>query len=201
MVENPRAGATASTALDTAGAILGERAGNISFLTDGLWNNDTFTGGVLQNLTQDTIEQFEVIATGYAAEFGQGSGGVVNVITKSGTNQVSGSSFSFIRNDAFDASNVEGEDAPELARYNLCFTIGGPVVENRDWDFASFEYVREDRESLFPQDIPSALEAQEDFTRQPERRDQRLFGKYARNLGTPHLLSAVGSWETLDQRN
>ena len=158
VVENPRAGATASTALDTTGAILGERAGNISFLTDGLWNNDTFTGGVLQNLTQDTIEQFEVIATGYAAEFGQGSGGVVNVITKSGTNQVSGSGFSFIRNDAFDASNVEGEDAPELARYNLGFTIGGPVVENRDWYFASFEYVSEDRESLFPQDIPSALD-------------------------------------------
>ena len=201
VVENPRAGSTASMALDTTGAILGERAGNISFLTDGLWNNDTFTGGVLQNLTQDTVEQFEVIATGYAAEFGQGSGGVVNVITKSGTNQVSGSGFSFIRNDAFDASNVEDEDAPELARYNLGFTIGGPVVENRDWCFASFEYVSEDRESLFPQDIPSALEAQEDFTRQPERRDQRLFGKYTRRLDAPHLLSVVGSWETLDQRN
>ena len=125
VVENPRAGPTASTALDTTGAILGERAGNISFLTDGLWNNDTFTGGVLQNLTQDTIEQFEVIATGYAAEFGQGSGGVVNVITKSGTNQVSGSGFSFIRNDAFDASNVEGEDAPELARYNPALRSAG----------------------------------------------------------------------------
>ena len=124
VVENPRAGATASTALDTTGAILGERAGNISFLTDGLWNNDSFNGGVLQNLTQDTVEQFEVIAAGYAAEFGQGSGGVVNVITKSGTNQVSGSGFTFIRNDALDASNVDGDDPPELARFNVGFTVG-----------------------------------------------------------------------------
>ena len=93
VVENSRAGATAQTALDTTGAILGERAGNISFLTDGLWNNNAFSGGVLQNLTQDTVEQFEVIAAGYAAEFGQGSGGVVNVITKSGTNQISGNGF------------------------------------------------------------------------------------------------------------
>ena len=75
-------------------------------------------------MTQDTVEQFEVIAAGYAAEFGQGSGGVVNVITKSGTNQVSGSGFTFIRNDALDASNVDGDDPPELARFNVGFTVG-----------------------------------------------------------------------------
>ena len=201
VVENARAGSTAPMALDTTGAILGERAGNISFLIDGLWNNDTFTGGVLQNLTQDTVEQFEVIATGYAAEFGQGAGGVVNVITRSGTNQLSGSGFSYIRNDAFDGSNVEGEDPPELALYNVGLTLGGPIVENRDWFFGSFEYVSEDRAALFPQDIPAALAAQEDFTRQPKRRDQRLFGKYTRRVGAPHLLNVLGSWETLDQRN
>ena len=170
-------------------------------MTDGLWNNNSFNGGVLQNLTQDTVEQFEVIAAGYAAEFGQGSGGVVNVITKSGTNQVSGSGFTFIRNDALDASNVEGADPPELARFNVGFTVGGPVVENRDWYFASFEHVSEDRQSLFPQDVPAVLAAQEDFTRQPESRDQRYFGKYTRRLGSDDQLSVLGSWEQLDQRN
>ena len=48
-----------TSGLDTSGAILGERAGNTSFVMDGLWNNNTFGGGVLQNLTQDTVEQFE----------------------------------------------------------------------------------------------------------------------------------------------
>ena len=201
VVENGRAGAPATGGLDTSGAILGERAGNTSFVMDGLWNNNTFGGGVLQNLTQDTVEQFQVIAAGYTAEFGQGSGGVVNVITKSGTNQVSGSGFTFVRDDAMDSSNVEDDEPPELSRYNVGFTIGGPVVENRDWYFGSFEYVSEDRASLFPADIPSALSAQEDFTRQPELRDQRLFGKYTRRLGTAHQLNVLTSWEQLDQRN
>ena len=124
-----------------------------------------------------------------------------NVITRSGTNQLCGSGFSFIRNDALDASNIEGDPPPELAHYNIGFTVGGPVVENRDWYFASFEYVSENRASLFPQDIPAALAAQEDFSRQPERRNQRLFGKYTRRVGTSHLVNAVGSWETLDLRN
>ena len=201
VVENSRAGATAQTALDTTGAILGERAGNISFLTDGLWNNNAFSGGVLQNLTQDTVEQFEVIAAGYAAEFGQGSGGVVNVITKSGTNQVSGNGFGFFRNDALDASNVDGDDPPELTRANVGATVGGPIVENRDWFFASFEHVSEDRQALFPQDVPAVLAAQEDFTRRPESRDHRYFGKYTRRLGSDNRLSVLGSLGQLDRRN
>jgi outer membrane receptor protein involved in Fe transport len=201
VVENSRAGATAQTSLDTTGAILGERAGNISFLTDGLWNNNAFSGGVLQNLTQDTVEQFEVIAAGYAAEFGQGSGGVVNVITKSGTNQVSGNGFGFFRNDALDASNVDGDDPPELARANVGATVGGPIVENRDWFFASFEHVSEDRQALFPQDVPAVLAAQEDFTSQPESRDHRYFGKYTRRLGSDNQLSVLGSLGQLDRRN
>jgi len=201
VVENSRAGATAQTSLDTTGAILGERAGNISFLTDGLWNNNAFSGGVLQNLTQDTVEQFEVIAAGYAAEFGQGSGGVVNVITKSGTNQVSGNGFGFFRNDALDASNVDGDDPPELARANVGATVGGPIVENLDWFFASFEHVSEDRQALFPQDVPAVLAAQEDFTSQPESRDHRYFGKYTRRLGSDDQLSVLGSLGQLDRRN
>ena len=201
VVNNAGAGAAAPSSLDTSGAILGERAGNASFLLDGLWNNNAFGGGVLQNLTQDTVEQFEVIATGYAAEFGQGSGGVINVITKSGTNTLSGSGFSFIRNDAMDAANVDGEDAPDLTRYNVGFTVGGPIRENRDWFFGSLEFVSEDRQSLFPQDIPPALAAQEDFSRQPELRDNRVFGKYTRDLGFGGRLHAFASWEQLDQRN
>ena len=205
VVNNAGAGAAAPSSLDTSGAILGERAGNASFLLDGLWNNNAFGGGVLQNLTQDTVEQFEVIATGYAAEFGQGSGGVINVITKSGTNTMSGSGFSFIRNDAMDAANVDGEDAPDLTRYNVGFTVGGPIRENRDWFFGSLEFVSEDRQSLFPQDIPPALAAQEDFSRQPELRDNRVLrdehGKYTRDLGFGDRLHAFASWEQLDQRN
>ena len=75
VVVNAPTGQTGQTGRDTNGAIFGERAGNTSYLVDGLWNNDGFLGGPLQSLTQDAVQQFEVIAAGYAAEFGQGSGG------------------------------------------------------------------------------------------------------------------------------
>ena len=201
VVVNPVAVTTAASDQDTSGAILGERAGNASFLIDGLWNNDGFQGGALQNLTQDSVHQFEVIATGYAAEFGQGSGGVVNVITKSGTNQVSGNGFLFTRNDALDASNVDGEAPPELSRYDMGVTIGGPVERDRAWYFGSFEHISEDRESLFPEDIPAELAAQEDFSQQPETRDDRLFGKYTRRFSLQHQMQTQGAWERLDQQN
>ena len=75
---------------DTRGAIFGERGGNTAFLIDGFENNDDVRGGVFQNYTQDAIQEFEVISAGYKAEFGRGSGGVVNVITKSGGNDLTG---------------------------------------------------------------------------------------------------------------
>ena len=186
---------------DTSGAILGERAGNASFLIDGLWNNDGFQGGALQNLTQDSVQEFEVVAAGYAAEFGQGSGGVINVITKSGTNQVGGNGFLFTRNDALDASNVDNEAPPALSRYDVGVTVGGPLEQDRAWYFGSFEHISEDRESLFPQDIPAELAAQEDFSQQPETRNDRLFGKYTRRLALQHEMQILGGWERLDQRN
>ena len=100
-----------------------------------------------------------------------------------------------------DASNVDGDDPPELTRANVGATVGGPIVENRDWFFASFEHVSEDRQALFPQDVPAVLAAQEDFTRQPESRDHRYFGKYTRRLGSDNQLSVLGSLGQLDRRN
>jgi len=201
VVVNDRAGAAALSDRDTRGAILGERAGNVSFLIDGLWNNDDVRGGVLQGLTQDTVQEFEVVATGYKAEFGRGSGGVVNVITKAGSNQLSGTSLFFVRNDAWDASNVADQEAPELTRYNPGFTIGGPVTENRSWYFASYEHVTEDRESLFPPNIPDVLTKDEDFSQKPEVRHHRLFGKYTRRLTPSHDLRIVGGWEDVEHRH
>ncbi len=77
--------------------------------------------------TQDSIQEFEVITTGYEAEFGRAQGGVINIITRSGTNRISGSAFGFFRDDSLDSSNVEGQDAPTLERQQWGGTIGGPI--------------------------------------------------------------------------
>jgi hypothetical protein len=179
---------------DTNGSILGERAGNAAFLIDGLENNDDFHGGVFQNFTQDAIQEFEVISAGYKAEFGRGSGGIVNVVTKSGSNGFHGNAFFFLRNDALDSSNVPNEEPPKLDRYDWGGTFGGPIRQDKAWFFGSVERVDETRGAIFPPDIPPSLEAGEDFSRQPETADTRAFGKYTQRLNDKNDLRGSLSW-------
>src|SRR5205823_3432290 len=86
--------------------IFGERAGAVSYLVDGAENNDPVNGGALLRFTQDSIKEFEVITTGYEAEFGRAQGGVANIVTRSGTNGIDGRAFWFARNDRLDSSNI-----------------------------------------------------------------------------------------------
>ena len=143
-----------------------------------LAGTSTFRHTTIRLNTEDATQELEVISAGYKAEFGRGSGGVVNVLTKSGTDDTAGSAFFFLRDDALDASTVEGQDPPELQRYNYGFTLGGPVIRERAWYFGSFEHFREERASIFPPNIPASLAAGEDFSRQPTNTSLRLFGKY-----------------------
>ena len=108
-------------------SFFGERGTAVSFLVDGAENNDPLQGGSALRYTQDSVREFEVVTTGYEAEFGRAQGGVVNVITRSGTNRLDGRAFWFLRDDALDASNVEGQDAPKLSRDQWGGTVGGPI--------------------------------------------------------------------------
>lgn len=186
---------------DTRGAMLGERAGNAAFLIEGHENSNDFHGGVFLDYNQDSIQEFEVIQTGYKAEFGRGSGGIINVITKSGTNDLAGSGFFFVRNDALDSSNVEGEEAPKLRRFDAGFTLGGPLAEDKSWFFGSVEHIVEDRAALFPQDIPDLLAAAEDFSRQPESTNTRIFGKWTLRVNDRNDLRADVGWSRVEGLN
>jgi len=186
---------------DTRGSVFGERAGNTAFLIDGVENTDDFHGGVFQAFTQDAVQEFEVIEAGYKAEFGRGSGGIVNVLTKNGGPTISGSGFFFLRNDALDASSVAGAKPPALSRYNWGATIGGPVTTDRSWFFGSLEQVRETRQALFPPNIPDTLKASEDFSRTPETINYRTFGKYNRRVTPSQDFRGELSWTRLDLHN
>src|SRR5215510_16197614 len=106
----------ANTGSDNATPVLGERSGNNNFLIDGQPNKNTVDGGAAAQFNQETIAEFQVLTAGYKAEFGQASGAIVNVITRSGGNGYHGVGSFFHRNDAFDASNslTAGQEAPEL---------------------------------------------------------------------------------------
>jgi outer membrane receptor protein involved in Fe transport len=135
--------------------IFGERASAVSYLVDGADNNDPVNGGAVVRYTQDSIREFEVITTGYAAEFGRAQGGVTNIVTRSGTNAFTGRAFWFTRNDALDSNNIPAPDPlpvnyvepqpPALERYQWGGTAGGPVVKDKAFFFGSFEKLNETR--------------------------------------------------------
>ena len=90
----------ADTGSDNSTPVLGERAGNNNFMIDGQPNKNTVDGGPAAQFNQETIAEFQVLTAGCRAEFGQASGAIVNVITRSGNNQYHGVGSIFIRNDA-----------------------------------------------------------------------------------------------------
>src|SRR2546421_2673269 len=138
----------ANAGSDNSTPVLGERAGNNNFMIDGQPNKNTVNGGAAAQFNQETIAEFQVLTTGYKAEFGQASGAIVNVITRSGGNGYHGVGSLFVRNDAFDASNSLDPtvtDAPGLHRYDYSLALGGPVIKKKVFFFGSAERIRENR--------------------------------------------------------
>ncbi|MEZ5346976.1 MAG: TonB-dependent receptor [Pyrinomonadaceae bacterium] len=200
---------------DNANPILGERSGNNNFLIDGHSNKDTVNGGPAAQFNQETIAEFQVLTTGFKAEFGQASGAVVNVITKSGTNEYHGVASLFHRNEAFDSSNslTAGQDAPHLRRFDYSFAFGGPLInpgfgegteffkplKDKVFFFGSVERITENRTLDFEypnlgttaaaQTILGLLRNQEDQFNLPNAtRETRAFFKLNEQLGR-HSLS------------
>ena len=133
---------------DNANPVLGERSGNNNFFIDGQPNKDTVSGGAAAQFNQETIAEFQVITTGFRAEFGQASGAVINVITKSGGNSFHGMGSLFHRNEFLDSSNSLDPavtDPPHLRRFDYSIAGGGPIIKDRVFFFGSSERIQEDR--------------------------------------------------------
>jgi hypothetical protein len=114
------------------------------YLLDGTLQND-FTNGPAGSaagtaLGVETVREFRVEVNAYSAEFGRNSGGQINVLTKSGTNNVSGSVFEFHRNDALDARNYfDAAGKPDFTRNQFGATLGGPLTRDRAFFFFGYE--------------------------------------------------------------
>ena len=117
-----------------------------NYLTiDGADNMDAISGGVRATLSQEAIQEFQITRNSYSAEFGRARGGVVNIVSKSGSNSFHGNAFFYFRNNALDARNTFSEiDNPPFSRYQFGGTVGGPIVKDKTFFFSSFE--RLDRE-------------------------------------------------------
>jgi hypothetical protein len=170
--------------------VLGERANNTGFLIDGLSNQNELNGGAAAQFNQDTIAEFQVITTGYKAEFGHASGGVVNVITKSGSNDLHGLASAYHRNNAFDSSDIPGKSVPYVLRWDYDLAGGGAMVRDKAFWFASAEGIHENRQLNFvsPPNTPQfLLNTEEAFNEPTTDREVRLFAKFDQVLGNHHL--------------
>src|SRR5580700_7013804 len=177
---------------DNATPILGERGGNALFLIDGLPNRDNFNGGPSAQFNQDSILEFQVITGGYKAEFGHASGGIINVVTRSGTNDWHGGLSVFYRSSVFDSNDIPGtaKGAPFLSRWDPTAYIGGPIVKDKVFFFGSAERILESRDLnfVFNPNLPASLVAFEaPFNKHSLTYDTRARAKLDENFGSHRI--------------
>ncbi len=141
-------GVTISTVAHAPFAVSGQRPFNNNYLIDSMDNNDANTGriagrGVTEQLiSQEAVASFEILTHNFKAEYGRNSGGVVSLISKSGTNEFHGSLYEYHNNSALSARNFF-ESAKPSRRSNLAgFTLGGPVKKDRVFFFGQYEVFR-----------------------------------------------------------
>src|ERR1700687_5265238 len=127
-------------------SINGTRPEQSSFLLDGTDINDVYNktpgsvGGVL--LGVEAVLEFQVLTNAYSSEFGRSAGGVINAVTRSGTNQLHGSLFEFLRNSDLDAKNFFDQATrpiPPFKRNQFGGVLGGPIHKDQTFFFGSFE--------------------------------------------------------------
>jgi hypothetical protein len=107
-------------------------------------------------ISTDAIAEFRVNSTLYSADQGNGAGGQVNIVSKSGTNEFHGSVFEFVRNDVFDARNPFDTSKQPFRLNQFGGNIGGPIVRNRTFFFANYEGLRQRVSQTFRNEVPSA---------------------------------------------
>ena len=125
----------------------GQRSTSNNFLVDGIDNNNYFAGEAAQLPSVDSIQEFEVQTNTFAAEYGRNTGSVINLVTKSGTNQLHGSVYEFFRNDVLDARNYFNQATfPKSGLHLNQFggTLGGPIVKNGTFFFLNYRGLPEE---------------------------------------------------------
>jgi len=143
-------------------SVSGTRTTETAFLMDGVdmrgnrQTTPTSEAGILMGV--DTVREFSVVSGIAGAEYGGFTGGVINIVSKSGTNQFHGTVFEFHRNKSLDAANFFdnkfGRDKPPFIRNQFGFTVGGPIVSDRTFIFGSYEGLRDRTSSTLTATVP-----------------------------------------------
>jgi outer membrane receptor protein involved in Fe transport len=129
----------------------GQRDLNNSVTVDGADNINTATGSQRSTPSQEAVSEFRVVNNSFGAEYGRALGGIVNIVTKSGTNYLNGSVYDYLQNNATDAKSILTLPQFDTLRQNQYGgTLGGPIVKDQTFFFASYEGQRRAESPTYP---------------------------------------------------
>ena len=135
----PSIGAAPTSGLNMSG----QRARSNLVNVDGADAIDNSTNGVRSTVSQEAVQEFQIITNSYAAEYGRASGGVVNIITRSGSNDFHGDVYGYLRNRNFQAVNpFSNVPNPAYTRVQAGAAFGGPIKKNKTYYYFSYEVTR-----------------------------------------------------------
>jgi outer membrane receptor protein involved in Fe transport len=119
-----------------------------SVMVDGADDNDDVVGGQVQNISQEAVQEFQIATNRFSAQLGRSGSSVINIVTKSGSNEYHGSGSFYFRNKSLQALPATLDrtfgQTPPFDREQSAFTLGGPIKRNRAWFFGSLEYRNQD---------------------------------------------------------
>ena len=143
----------------TTGLNFGGQRGRSNLVqVDGADNTDNSVNASRSTVSQEAVQEFQVVTNSFAAEFGRSAGGIVNVVTKSGTNDFHGNIFGFLRHRSFQARNAFAPiEDPPFTRSQYGFTIGGPFDRDRTFFFFAFEQRRRNESGFFTSNVAQGL--------------------------------------------
>ena len=124
-----------TTTRGTGYNINGQRASGTNILLDGSANNNEFDTTVGQDMPLDSVQEFSVVTSNFSAQYGRATGGIVNVVTKSGTNSFRGTGYEFYRSDKLATNTFDNKaneiEKGEFTRHQLGFSVGGPIRRDK----------------------------------------------------------------------
>ena len=158
--------------------IAGGNGRNVNYQIDGGDNNDDTVGGLLQLFPLEAIQEFNFVTQRYKAEYGRSNGGVMNIVTKSGTNNDAGQLVHLVRDKSLNAKTRPRSstkvDKQDYRRYQYGGSFGGPIVQNSAHFFAAFERTQQD-----------TAQAVNDAGPDPGQRRRRFRRRAARTCSRP----------------
>jgi predicted heme/steroid binding protein len=145
-------------------AVNGQRPESNNFLIDGANNFNGVDGGFVLKPPVDAISEFRIITLNANAEFGDALGSTTNIITRSGTNQVHGTLWEFLRNDVLDANNYFAQTKEPLKQNQFGAAAGGPIIKDKTFIFGYYEGFRNRQGETALTTVPSLKQRTGDFS-------------------------------------